>query len=105
MASKLSSTIVPGKDATTRRKRVEGAAQHLEPAKSATSKNTKSELILKKLRSAKGASIEMLIAETGWQAHSVRGAISGALKKKLCLAVSSEKVEDRGRVYRIANHT
>jgi Protein of unknown function (DUF3489) len=39
---------------------------------------------------------------TGWQPHSVRGAISGALKKKLGLAVASDKVEGRGRVYRIA---
>jgi hypothetical protein len=38
---------------------------------------------------------------TGWQAHSVRGAISGALKKKLKLKVASEVVEGRGRVYRI----
>ena len=34
--------------------------------------------------------------------HSVRGAISGALKKKLGLAVSSEKANGRGRVHRIA---
>jgi hypothetical protein len=39
---------------------------------------------------------------TGWQAHSVRGAISGALKKKLGLEVTSEKIDGRGRVYRIA---
>ncbi len=37
----------------------------------------------------------------GWQAHSIRGAISGGLKKKLGLNVTSEKVEGRGRVYRI----
>ena len=42
------------------------------------------------------------VKATGWQPHSVRGAISGALKKKLGLAVTSEKVEGRGRVYRIA---
>ena len=101
MASKLSSTIVPGKDATTRRKRVEGAAQHLEPAKSATSKNTKSELILKKLRSAKGASIEMLIAETGWQAHSVRGFLSAIVKKKLALNLVSKSGKDGVRRYRV----
>ncbi len=41
-------------------------------------------------------------AKTGWQAHSVRGAISGALKKKLGLSVTSETVEGRGRVYRIS---
>ena len=38
-----------------------------------------------------------------WQPHSVRGAISGTLKKKLGLAVTSENVEGRGRVYRIAS--
>jgi len=34
--------------------------------------------------------------------HTVRGAIAGALKKKLGLAVTSEKIDGRGRVYRIA---
>ncbi|MDB5540557.1 MAG: hypothetical protein JWQ89_2284 [Devosia sp.] len=38
---------------------------------------------------------------TGWHAHSVRGAISGNLKKKLKLEVTSEVIEGRGRVYRI----
>lgn len=38
---------------------------------------------------------------TGWRAHSVRGAMSGALKKKLGLTIVSEVVEGRGRVYRI----
>jgi hypothetical protein len=37
-----------------------------------------------------------------WLPHTVRGAIAGALKKKLGLDVQSEKVEGRGRVYRIA---
>ena len=36
-----------------------------------------------------------------WQPHTVRGAIADALKKELGLNVVSEKVEDRGRVYRI----
>jgi hypothetical protein len=39
----------------------------------------------------------------GWQAHSVRGALSGALKKKLRLTIESLKVEARGRVYRLAD--
>jgi hypothetical protein len=37
----------------------------------------------------------------GWLPHTVRGAIAGALKKKLGLQISSEMVEGRGRVYRI----
>jgi hypothetical protein len=104
MASKLSSNVVSAKDATTRRKRVDGAAQHPEPAiRSVTSKNAKSELILKKLRSAKGATIETLIAETGWQAHSVRGFLSAVVKKKLALDLVSESGKDGVRRYRIAS--
>lgn len=49
-----------------------------------------------------GCSIAEAMAATGWQAHSIRGAISGALKKKLGLTVTSELAEGRGRVYRIA---
>jgi len=48
-----------------------------------------------------GATIDELVKLTGWQAHSVRGAISGTLKKKLGLAVTSEKIEGRGRVYSV----
>lgn len=50
---------------------------------------------------AKGASIDEIVEALGWQPHTVRGAIAGALKKKLGLNVTSEKVERRGRVYRI----
>ncbi len=63
---------------------------------------TKQALLIDLLKRKKGATIDEAVAATGWQAHSVRGAISGALKKKLGLAVTSERVERRGRVYRIA---
>lgn len=54
------------------------------------------------LKRTKGASIEEIVAAFGWQAHTVRGAIAGALKKKLGLDITSEKDEKRGRVYKIA---
>ncbi len=63
---------------------------------------TKQALLIDLLKRKKGATIEEVVEATGWQAHSVRGAISGALKKKLGLAVTSEKAQARGRVYRIA---
>lgn len=53
------------------------------------------------LRAPEGANIEAIMAATGWQSHTVRGAMAGALKKKLGLEVTSEKVENRGRVYKL----
>ena len=58
--------------------------------------------MIEMLRRSEGATVDQIMDATGWQRHSVRGAIAGALKKKLGLAVTSEKVEDRGRVYRVA---
>jgi len=63
---------------------------------------TKQAALIAMLRAPEGATIEEITAATGWQAHTVRGAIAGALKKKLGLDVTSEKVEGRGRVYRVA---
>ncbi len=53
------------------------------------------------LRAPEGASIAAIMTATDWQAHSVRGAIAGAIKKKLGLAVISERRGEE-RVYRIA---
>ena len=53
------------------------------------------------LRTPEGANIEEIVAATGWLSHTVRGSMSGALKKKLGLTITSEKVEGRGRVYKL----
>jgi hypothetical protein len=57
------------------------------------------------LKRPEGATIEQIVAATGWQPHTVRGAFAGALKKRLGITVNSEKVDGRGRVYRIARST
>lgn len=62
---------------------------------------TKLASILALLQRQQGATLEELTAATGWQAHSVRGAISGAIRRKLGLAVKAEVMEGRGRTYRI----
>ena len=62
---------------------------------------TKQATLIAMLRAPDGATIEEISAATGWQSHTVRGAMAGALKKKLGLEVISEKVEGRGRVYRL----
>ena len=60
---------------------------------------TKQAKLIEMLRADGGATIDEIVAATGWQPHTVRGAFAGALKKKLGLEVTSEKVESRGRVY------
>ena len=63
--------------------------------------NTKQAQLVALLRQPQGATIVEIATATGWQNHSVRGAISGALKKRLGLTITSGK-EKRGRVYRVA---
>ena len=54
------------------------------------------------LRRTEGATIAQLAKALAWQLHSVRGAISGSLKKKQGLTVVAEKTAEGERVYRIA---
>jgi hypothetical protein len=62
---------------------------------------TKQAALISMLRTADGATIEEIMTATGWQSHTIRGAMAGVLKKKLGLEVSSEKDGVRGRVYRL----
>ncbi|MBX9633958.1 MAG: DUF3489 domain-containing protein [Magnetospirillum sp.] len=66
-----------------------------------TRQGTKQEALIAMLKRPEGASIAEIMEATGWLAHTIRGAIAGALKKKLGLEITSEKIEGRGRVYRI----
>ena len=83
----------PNSDATT----TVGAARA-----TAHRASTKQAVLIDLLRRKDGTTLDEMVAATGWQAHSVRGAMSAALKKKLGLTITSEKIEGRGRVYRIA---
>lgn len=64
-------------------------------------KGTKQETLIEMLRAESGATIDEIVAALDWRPHTVRGALAGALKKKLGLEVTSEKVDGRGRVYAI----
>ena len=64
---------------------------------------TKQQVCLDLLNRADGATIEELQAATGWQQHSVRGFLAGAVKKKLGLTLLSEKPDAGPRRYRIAS--
>ncbi|WP_421693844.1 DUF3489 domain-containing protein [Aestuariivirga sp.] len=62
---------------------------------------SKSAHCLNLLRQAEGASLQDLMAATGWQAHSLRGFLSGTVRKKMGLHVASTHGEDSIRRWRI----
>jgi hypothetical protein len=63
---------------------------------------TKQAQIIAILQRPEGATVAEMVEATGWLAHTVRGSISGTLKKKLCLPIAAEKVEGRGTIYRLS---
>lgn len=64
---------------------------------------TKQAMLIEMLEAPDGATIAEIAKATNWLPHTIRGAMSGALKKRLGLTITSEKVEGRGRIYKIAS--
>ena len=63
---------------------------------------SKHDAVLKLLRSSKGATLAQMQKITGWQPHSVRGFLSGTIKKRLGLSISSKQGPNGQRRYSIA---
>lgn len=63
--------------------------------------SSKQDRLIALMKQAKGSTITEMMETTGWQAHSIRGVISGVLKKRLSLNVISELTSDGTRRYRI----
>jgi hypothetical protein len=63
---------------------------------------SKKAIVLDMLKRLDGATLSDIMSATAWQAHSVRGFISGSLGKKMGLTVESFKRPDGARAYRIA---
>ena len=84
--------------------RTKGAAKPKAAAKAVSTPRAESKQsqLIAMLRQPDGATIVEIAKALGWLPHTVRGAIAGALKKKLGLKVESDKVDSRGRVYRLA---
>jgi Protein of unknown function (DUF3489) len=57
---------------------------------------TKQAQMIEMLKRAEGATVEQIAAASGWQHHTIRGAISGALKKKLGLTVEATRSREVG---------
>ena len=62
---------------------------------------SKKAIVLDLLRRPDGAMFAGIMSATGWQAHSVRGFISGSLGKKRGLTLESLKTPEGARAYHI----
>jgi uncharacterized protein DUF3489 len=62
---------------------------------------SKAAKVLELLKRPEGVSMKELLKATGWQAHSVRGFLSGAIRKKMGLTVTSTKGEEGERTYSV----
>jgi hypothetical protein len=76
---------------------VDMGATTAEPAKAPTVRTgTKQALMIDLLKRPEGATVEQIAEATGWQHHTIRGAISGALKKKLGLTIEATRTREVG---------
>ena len=97
------------KKGASRRKSAQKRAQTAKRAKTAKARKelkappdgSKKAKVLALLGRKEGATLAQMMKATGWQAHSVRGFLSGSLGKKLGLKVESAKSGDADRVYRL----
>lgn len=92
--SESANVVAPPKSAIPARPKKSSAARPVAERK------TKLALVVEMLRTKRGVSADEMAKATGWQRHTVRGAIAGAIKRKLGLKVATE---DRNgiRIYRI----
>jgi Protein of unknown function (DUF3489) len=97
-------SLVPTGAVTTPRRTRTNKAQQTVPARTIVPVGTvptKADMLVALLSRDNGATIVDMMTATGWMAHSVRGFMAGALRKRMGHSVTSE-VTDAGRVYRLA---
>jgi hypothetical protein len=87
--------------ASAAKERAEASSNPAMPKPVAIRAGTKQAQIIALLQRPEGASIGEIVEATGWLPHSARGLISGGLKKKLGLPIISQKLDQRGTVYRL----
>ncbi len=89
-----------GKDAQQPKRRHTARTAATDPARMARGGSKKAEVI-DVMRRSQGATLAEVMDLTGWQAHTVRGFVSGTLIKKLGLKVESFRSNEKERTYRV----
>jgi len=87
-------TTRSGKKASATKKTPKGAKKA-----SSVRDGSKTGKVVDLLKRPDGATLKELMKATGWQAHSVRGFLSGTISKKMGLTVTSTKGEGGERIY------
>jgi DNA-binding Lrp family transcriptional regulator len=102
-AAEADGAVTPAKREASRKAKAKSAPAGSEPeaggeatAKPAPRAGTKQALMIELLKRPEGATVEQIAEATGWQHHTIRGAISGALKKKLGLTVEATRTREVG---------
>jgi hypothetical protein len=119
--SNIEETVTTEKPKATKKARVRTQGAHAAPKKAKAAKKpkapkkapkaaekagaardgSKAAKILDLLKRPDGATLAELMKATSWQAHSVRGFLSGTLRKNLGLTIESAKGEDGERTYSV----
>jgi hypothetical protein len=97
-ATKADSAATPAKGKAKAAKVAKAAKPtNAAPAEKPTPRaGTKQASMIELLKRPEGATVEQIAAATGWQHHTIRGAVAGALKKKLGLTVEATRTREVG---------
>jgi hypothetical protein len=103
-ATKKAAKAAPKKQAAAKEKAPskKAAKAAAKPEKAQPREGSKKQIVLDLMRRKDGATMAEIAKATGWQNHSIRGFVSGALMKKMDLPVESFKNEAGERTYRLA---